>query len=75
LAQGRGITATTGRAGVIGLGMATTDEDGTAITAAATTGPAPTGTITAAALVIAATHAHRWAAASMVVADAVKRLK
>jgi hypothetical protein len=26
-------------------------------------------------LVIAATHAHRWAGASMVAADAVKRLK
>jgi hypothetical protein len=55
--------------------MATTDEGGTATTVAVTTGPVPTGTITAAELVMAATHAHRWAAASMVVVDAVKRLK
>jgi len=49
---------------------------GTATTVGATTGPAPTGTITAAELVMAeAMHAHRWAAASMVVADAVKRLR
>jgi len=75
LAQGRGITATTGQAGVTGLAMATTDADGTAITVAATTGPVPTGTITAVELVMAATRAHRWAAASMVVAGAVKRLR
>ena len=74
LAQGRGITATTGQAGVTGLAMATTDADGTAITVAATTGPVPTDTTEAVGLVIAGvTRAPRWAAAFMAVADAVKR--